>query len=136
MKSVEMTAAFKHSPTHTQVTFRFPVQREYLNPGGTLHGAAQSLFFDVCTTWLLGPIARKPDYWCSFGTSRSLNVVYLRPAREGDVLTLECEVSFVPFLLLLLLLLLLFGDDFWRSNLLTTDFCYCRPLMLASVWLC
>jgi hypothetical protein len=22
-------------------------------------------------------------------------VVYLRPAREGDVLTLECEVSFV-----------------------------------------
>jgi hypothetical protein len=95
MKSLEMTAAFKHSPTHTQVTFRFPVQREYLNPGGTLHGAAQSLFFDVCTTWLLGPIARKPDYWCSFGTSRSLNVVYLRPAREGDVLTLECEVSFV-----------------------------------------
>jgi hypothetical protein len=93
MKSLEMTAAFKHSPTHTQVTFRFPVQREYLNPGGTLHGAAQSLFFDVCTTWLLGPIARKPDYWCSFGTSRSLNVVYLRPAREGDVLTLECEVS-------------------------------------------
>jgi acyl-coenzyme A thioesterase 13 len=93
MKSLEMTAASKHSPTHTQVTFRFPVQREYLNPGGTLHGAAQSLFFDVCTTWLLGPIARKPDYWCSFGTSRSLNVVYLRPAREGDVLTLECEVS-------------------------------------------
>jgi hypothetical protein len=93
MKSLEMTAAFKHSPTHTQVTFRFPVQREYLNPGGTLHGAAQSLFFDVCTTWLLGPIARKPDYWCSFGTSRSLNVVYLRPAREGDVLVLECEVS-------------------------------------------
>ena len=95
MKSLEMTAAFKHSPTHTQVTFRFPVQREYLNPGGTLHGAAQSLFFDVCTTWLLGPIARKPDYWCSFGTSRSLNVVYLRPAREGDVLTLACEVSFL-----------------------------------------
>jgi acyl-coenzyme A thioesterase 13 len=97
MKSLEMTAAFKHSPTHTQVTFRFPVQREYLNPGGTLHGAAQSLFFDVCTTWLLAPIARKPDYWCSFGTSRNLNVTYLRPAREGDMLTLECEVSYILF---------------------------------------
>jgi acyl-coenzyme A thioesterase 13 len=109
MKSVEMTAAFKHSPTHTQVTFRFPVQREYLNPGGTLHGAAQSLFFDVCTTWLLGPIARKPDYWCSFGTSRSLNVVYLRPAREGDVLTLECEVSFGVFISCLFRLL-----SFWQ----------------------
>jgi hypothetical protein len=114
MKSVEMTAAFKHSPTHTQVTFRFPVQREYLNPGGTLHGAAQSLFFDVCTTWLLGPIARKPDYWCSFGTSRSLNVVYLRPAREGDVLTLECEVSFVPFFILLLSLS---GDTFFGGRI-------------------
>jgi hypothetical protein len=115
MKSLEMTAAFKHSPTHTQVTFRFPVQREYLNPGGTLHGAAQSLFFDVCTTWLLGPIARKPDYWCSFGTSRSLNVVYLRPAREGDVLTLECEVS----LFLSSLCVELFGDGFWTVCWLT-----------------
>ena len=125
-----MIAAFKHSPTHTQVTFRFPVQREYLNPGGTLHGAAQSLFFDVCTTWLLGPIARKPDYWCSFGTSRSLNVVYLRPARKGDVLTLECEVS-CGFVLLGLDL-----DDLLVYASLTKDVRMSRQSMLVSVWLC
>lgn len=88
-----MTSATMHSPTHTKIAFRFPVQREYLNPGGTLHGAAQTLFFDVCTTFLLGPLARPPDFWTTYGISRSLNVVYLRPAREGDILTLDCEVG-------------------------------------------
>lgn len=87
-----MIAAVQHSPTHTQMTFQFRVSREYLNPSGTLHGASQSLFFDACTTMLLGPIARPSKFWTTYGTSRSLNVMYFRPAHEGDLLTLECEV--------------------------------------------
>ena len=92
MLSVDVISAVQHSPTHTQMTFQFRVLPEYLNPGGTLHGAGQSLFFDACTTMLLGPIARPPEFWTTYGTSRSLNVVYFRPAFEGDLLTLECEV--------------------------------------------
>jgi acyl-coenzyme A thioesterase 13 len=89
---MELTAATKHSPTHTQMTFQFRVLPKYLNPNGTLHGAAQSLFFDACTTMLLWPIARQPDFWATYGVSRSLNVVYVRPAFVGDLLTLESEV--------------------------------------------
>jgi acyl-coenzyme A thioesterase PaaI-like protein len=92
MLSLEVVAAVQHSPTSTQMTFQFRVLPEYLNPGGTLHGAAQSLFFDACTVMLMGPIARPPEFWTTYGTSRSLNVVYFRPAYEGDLLTLECEV--------------------------------------------
>lgn len=92
MLSVDVIAATQHSPTHTQMTFQFRVLPEYLNPGGTLHGAGQSLFFDACTTLLLVPIARPPEFWTTWGTSRSLNVVFLRPAYQGDLLTLECEV--------------------------------------------
>lgn len=94
MLEIDIVAATQHSPTHTQATFKFPVLREYLNPGGVLHGAAQSLFFDACTTFLLLPIARAPDFWTTYGISRSLNVMYFRPAYEGDVLTMECEVCF------------------------------------------
>ena len=92
MLSVDIITAVQHSPTHTQMTWQFRVLPEYLNAGDTLNGAAQSLFFDACTTMLLGPIARPPEYWTTFGTSRSFNVVFLRPAFEGDLLTLECEV--------------------------------------------
>lgn len=92
MLEVDIIAAVQHSPTHTQMTFQFRVQPEYLNPSGSLHGAGQSLFFDACTTMLLGPIARPPEFWTTYGTSRSLNVMYFRPAYEGDLLTLECEV--------------------------------------------
>ena len=92
MLSLDIIAAVQHSPTHTQMTFQFRVLPEYLNPSGSLHGAGQSLFFDACTTMLLGPIARPPDFWTTYGTSRSLNVMYFRPAYEGDLLTLEVEV--------------------------------------------
>ncbi|KAM0719688.1 hypothetical protein Q7P37_003819 [Cladosporium fusiforme] len=86
-----MTSAVKYSPTQSRVTFRFVVQPEYLNPAGFLHGAAHTLFFDVCTTFCLGPLARAPDFWVTFGVSRSLQVSFLRPAAEGEMLVMECE---------------------------------------------
>lgn len=92
-ENLEVTSAVQYSPTQSKVSFRFAVHPEYLNPGKTLAGAAQTLFHDVCTMYCLGPLAREPDFWCSHGTSRSFNVNLLRPAREGDVLTMECEVS-------------------------------------------
>lgn len=49
--------------------------------------------FDVCTTWTLFPIA---DYgfWSTMGTTRSLVCTYVKPVLEGEVVDVECRVSF------------------------------------------
>lgn len=49
--------------------------------------------FDVCTTWTLFPIA---DYgfWSTMGTTRSLVCTYVKPVVEGEVVDVECRVSF------------------------------------------
>lgn len=82
----------KLSDTTARAVYRFPVLREYLNPAMNLHGGMSAGFFDTATTWTLTPI-RKPGFWMQFGTTRSLNVTFLRPAAEGEMLRLECEVS-------------------------------------------
>lgn len=52
--------------------------------------------FDVCTTWTLFPIA---DYgfWSTMGTTRSLVCTYVKPVLEGEVVDVECRVSFLCF---------------------------------------
>lgn len=60
---------------------------------GTLHAGATSAFFECATTWTLYPIARAPDFWASLGICRTIAFTYLRPAVEGEVLLMECEVS-------------------------------------------
>lgn len=56
--------------------------------------------FDVCTTWTLFPIA---DYgfWSTMGTTRSLVCTYVKPVLEGEVVDVECRVSFFSFSFLL-----------------------------------
>jgi len=95
LKAVEVVSVERTSETTGRIVYRFPVQREYLNPGMTLHGGMSAGMFDTATTWVLDVI-RKPGFWMSFGTSRSLNVTFIRPAVEGEMLSMDCEVSFRP----------------------------------------
>ena len=92
LRTVEVLSAERLSETTGRMMFRFPVQREYLNPARTLHGGLSASFFDTATTWVLD-IIRKPGFWMNFGTSRSLNLTFLRPAMEGEMLIMETEVG-------------------------------------------
>jgi len=56
-----------------------------------LHGRAQALIYDMCTTMAIAPIARE-DFWCFGGVSRVLSVTYLRPAKVNYEVVIECEV--------------------------------------------
>lgn len=58
---------------------------------GNLHGGCTATLFDVCTTVALAPIA-KPGFWAYAGVTRTLQVTYLRPMAQGDVVLIECEV--------------------------------------------
>ena len=88
---VQIVSVEKLSATTARAVFRFPVQREYLNPTMGIHGGLAAALYDTATTWTLHPI-RKPGYWSLFGTTRSLNLTYLNPAMEGDWLRMVSEV--------------------------------------------
>ncbi|CAK1354133.1 unnamed protein product [Cercospora beticola] len=91
LKKLEIVEAELTSKSTSRIVYRFPVLREYLNPTRTFHGGAISAIFDVCTTWTLFPIS---DYgfWSTMGTTRSLHCVYVKPAFENDVVTVECQI--------------------------------------------
>jgi acyl-coenzyme A thioesterase 13 len=46
---------------------------------------------DIVTGLALIPIS-KPGFWSTGGTSRTLNMTFLRAAAEGEMLVCECEV--------------------------------------------
>lgn len=95
IREMEIISAARPSSTSASIVYRLPVTQDILNPTGSMHGGAIATLYDVCTTWLLFLVEGwKPV----LGTTRSLNCVYLRPAREGDFVRVECEVCF-PFLL-------------------------------------
>ena len=79
------------SPTTAKGTFRFKVARFYCNGSGNLHGGAQAMMYDLCTSLLLMAIGKR-DFWINGGVSRVLTVNYLRPAPEGTELELEAEI--------------------------------------------
>ena len=91
LKAVEIVEVEKLSDTTGRSVCRFPVQHEYLNPAMGLHGGMSAAIFDTGTTWVLDVI-RKPGFWEHFGTTRTLNLTFLRPAAEGEMLRLESEV--------------------------------------------
>ena len=93
LKVVEIVEAEKMSDTTARIVYRFPVLHTYLNPTMALHGGQQAAAFDIGTTWLLALIRKPPNFWMRFGTSRSLNVTYVRPAPEGEILLMETEVG-------------------------------------------
>jgi acyl-coenzyme A thioesterase 13 len=44
------------------VHFEFEIDERYANVNGVMHGGAAGVFFDMCTTTALGPLAR-PGFW-------------------------------------------------------------------------
>ncbi|RDA86112.1 hypothetical protein CP532_1162 [Ophiocordyceps camponoti-leonardi (nom. inval.)] len=73
------------------VTFVYTVQEDHCNRLRSLHGGAAATLFDYCTT--LGLLCvNRPGFWNMLGVSRSLNVTYLRPARCGEEVLIECKL--------------------------------------------
>lgn len=87
------SATVTSASTSGHMTWRFPVLPFYINQFGTLAGGSQASFHDVCTSWAMLTIAR-PGFWTSTGLSQGLNMSFLKPARVGEWLVLECEVCF------------------------------------------
>ena len=75
-----------------RMVVRFPVQKIFLNPVGTLHGAAQAAIHDICSAWVMFLVARSGFWEGAHGATRTLNMTFLQFAREGDVLLEEVEV--------------------------------------------
>lgn len=118
MKVVEVVEAERLSHSSARVVYRFPVQREYLNRDMKLHGGTAAGMYDKATTGLLRLI-KKPGFWMHNGVTRSLNLTYLRPAAEGEMLRMECEVCREPE----------------RSGDILVDVVF-RPCMSASGYAC
>lgn len=86
LKSIEVL-----SKSTAKATYTFKVTPFYCNGSGTLHGGAQSMIHDICTSLTLMGIGQK-DRWINGGVSRVLTVNYLRPAPLGAEMELETEV--------------------------------------------
>jgi acyl-coenzyme A thioesterase 13 len=76
------------------MTWRFPIQREYLNVNQQYAGGAQAAVHDTCTGWALLTVA-KPGFWASLGSTRALNLSFLNAPSVGDTVRLECKVRTV-----------------------------------------
>jgi acyl-coenzyme A thioesterase 13 len=80
------------SATSTGSTeFSFKVVPEFCNRAGTLHGGAQAMIFDICTTTALAPLARD-GFWQFVGVTRNLNISYLRPIPVGTNVVVVSDV--------------------------------------------
>jgi hypothetical protein len=74
-----------------ELVWRFPAQKEYLNVNRQYAGGAQAAVHDTCTAWTLLTVA-KPGFRSSLGSTRTLNVSFLKALKLGDVVSLECKV--------------------------------------------
>lgn len=71
--------------------FEFKVVRPLCNRLDNMHGGAISLTYDMCTTMTMAP-ASKIDFWFFGGVSRTLSITFLRPAKIGMDVIVECEL--------------------------------------------
>ncbi|KAK5173048.1 uncharacterized protein LTR77_003170 [Saxophila tyrrhenica] len=72
-----------------QCTFELEVLSQFCNRMGNMHGGCVALLADMSTTMTTAPVA-KEGFWVFGGVSRTLNVTYLQPVKQGAVLEIEC----------------------------------------------
>ncbi|PIB01893.1 hypothetical protein CB0940_01193 [Cercospora beticola] len=81
--------------TSATAVFECKIPTTYSNqpkdsPKKTIHGGAVTTFFDMTTS--LAIIGCNFPAWHSTGASRKLEVTYLKPPVEGELVLFECEV--------------------------------------------
>lgn len=74
-----------------KASFRFRVNSFYCNTLNNLHGGAQATIYDILTSVVSQSIGAAA--WANGGVTRTLNVSYLRPAPEGNIVVCEVEVT-------------------------------------------
>ncbi|ETN40896.1 uncharacterized protein HMPREF1541_05176 [Cyphellophora europaea CBS 101466] len=89
MRDIQILSAT--GPPNTTSVFELEMTPTYCSRMGNAHGGAVSLIFDMCTSMCIAPVARQ-GFWEFGGVSRTLNVTYMRPVRQGITVLIECEV--------------------------------------------
>lgn len=79
-------------PKHPSVLYELLVDEHYTNLNGVLHGAAASLIFDMATMSAMCPIQREGVWDFQVGTSRTLNLSFLRAVPLGTTVRVKCWV--------------------------------------------
>ncbi|PVH74829.1 Thioesterase/thiol ester dehydrase-isomerase [Cadophora sp. DSE1049] len=92
---VESASVIQNSKTSTltaKTIFSILVTPNLQNPRGFMHGGAQALLVDMCTTMAVAPLSSE-DFWHFGGLTRTLNVTCLKPVPGGEVVYVDCEVK-------------------------------------------
>ncbi|KAH7419631.1 HotDog domain-containing protein [Cadophora sp. MPI-SDFR-AT-0126] len=91
IESASVTQNSKTSTPTAKTTFSILVTPNLQNPRGAMHGGAQALLVDMCTTMAIAPLSTEV-FWNFGGLTRTLNVTCLKPAPGGEVVYIDCEV--------------------------------------------
>ncbi|KAH9210737.1 putative acyl-coenzyme A thioesterase 13 [Leptodontidium sp. 2 PMI_412] len=92
VESAEVTKTNYASTPTAKTTFSILVTANLQNPRGNMHGGAQALLVDMCTTMAVAPLSSE-EFWHFGGLTRTLNVTCLKPIPGGEVVYIDCEVK-------------------------------------------
>ena len=73
------------------VTFRLKVKPDLCNLTGTMHGGAIATALDDCSFTTLA-LTDRCAFWFKGAVSRSLNIVFIKPARVGEEVEIVVEL--------------------------------------------
>ena len=77
VESASITQNSKSSAPSAKTTFSILVTPNFQNPRGFMHGGAQALLVDMCTTMAVAPLSSE-EFWHFGGLTRTLNVTCLK----------------------------------------------------------
>lgn len=89
--SITLHDAISSSAGNSKTLASFAVSRVHTNRFRNLHGACAAAILEAGCLSALAAAAR-PDFWETLGVGRSLRVVYLATAHEGERCWVESEV--------------------------------------------